>query len=152
MSPENPITTAWEQIRERVRADAAAYRERGDAVCEVFADHGAVSRSAEGHVILSFTISGDTVTKLEDHLGGRSVSQTQVQYADVDQVRFYVLELYDGTGAIQGLVAGGVGHKGLLECTGANGSARTVLRSVTGTTVLELEHESVEPFLAELGR
>jgi hypothetical protein len=150
MSPENPITTAWEQIRERVRADAAAYRERGDSVCEVFADHGAVRQSAEGPVTFSFTIPGDTATELEKQVGDRSVSQTQIQYTDVDNVRFYVLAVQDRTGATRVLVAGGIRHQQLLECTDANGSARTVLRSATGATVLELQHESVGPFLAEL--
>jgi ribosomal protein S28E/S33 len=152
MPSENPITTAWEQIRDRVRTDAAAYRERGDSVCEVFADHGAVRQSDEGPVRFSFTISGETATALEDHIGDRSVSRTQVQYADVDQVRFYVLDVHDRARAVRILVAGGVRHQSLLEYTDASGPARTVLRSVTGTTVLELEHESVEPFLAELER
>jgi len=152
MSPDNPLTTAWKQIRDRVRTDAAAYREQGDSVCEVFADHGGVRQSAEGPVTFSFTISGETATELGEHIGDRSVSQTEIRYADVDQVRFYVLDVHDGTETVRVLVAGGIRHQHLLECVDANGPARTVLRSATGTTVLELHHESVEPFLAELER
>jgi hypothetical protein len=152
MSPENPITTAWEQIRDRVRTDAAAYRERGDSVCAVFADHGAVRQSAEAPVTFSFTIPGETATALEEHVGDRSVSQTEIQYVDVDQVRFYVLDVHNRAGTTRILVAGGVRHQSLLECVDANGPARTVLRSATGTTALELRHESVGPFLAELER
>jgi hypothetical protein len=150
MSPDNPVTTAWEQIRARVRTDAAAYRERGDSVCEVFADHGAVRQSDEGPVVLSFTVSGETATALEEHVNDRSVSRTEIRYADVDQVRFYVLDVHDGTTRV--LVAGGIRHQHLLEYLDASGPARTVLRSATGTTVLELHHGSVEPFLAELER
>ena len=152
MPSENPTTTAWEQIRERVRTAAAAYREQGDSVCAVFADHGAVRPSDEGPVTFSFTISGETATALEDHVADRSISQTEIQYADVDRVRFYVLDVHDRTEPIRILVAGGIRHQRLLACVDTNGPARTVLRSATGTTVLELHHESVEPFLAALER
>lgn len=150
MSSEEPLTTAWAQIRERVQADAATYRERGESVCVVFADHGAVTQSTEGPVNFSFTIPGDTATELEDHIGDRSVSQTEVQYVDVDQVRFYVLDISDRTAERRILLAGAVRHQPLLNCLDASGAARTVLRSVTGDTVLELQHGSVRPFLTEL--
>ncbi|MFT4945240.1 MAG: hypothetical protein ACI9K3_001185, partial [Halovenus sp.] len=42
MSPDRPLTAAWQQIRERVRTRAATYREAGETVVEVFADFGAV--------------------------------------------------------------------------------------------------------------
>jgi hypothetical protein len=151
MSPDRPLTAAWQQIRERVRTRAATYREAGETVVEVFADFGAVRQPSDRPMTLSFTVSDDTVAELREHSVDGSLLKTEVQYVDVEGTRLYVLEVDDESTDRRVLVAGGVDHQSLSNYTDTTGVARTVVRSATGTVGLELRHADREPFLEELG-
>jgi hypothetical protein len=150
MSSDRPRTAAWERVRERVRADAAAYREEGDTVIEVFADHGAVQQPPDHPVRFSFTVPGDTVSTLRQRVEDSSHLRTEVQYVDVDGTRLYVLDVHDDGTEQRILLAGGIGHRQLAQCPDADGPARTVVLSVTGTVALELHHGAAGPFLVDL--
>lgn len=155
MTEETALTAAWRQIREQIRTDASEYRAAGDTVIEAFADHSAVRRASEQTIRFSFTIPDNTVTEVQQHAQHESLSHTKIQYTDVDRTRFYVLHVHDKPPTVRVLIAGAVDHQSLMESvdslTGTQGSARTVLRSATGTIVLNLRHASLGPFLAELG-
>ena len=161
MPDRTPSTTAWQRVRDRVRADAADYRAGGATVIEVFADHGTVRAPTKQPVTFSFTIPDDTVAMLRRQLEdqrGRSRLKTEIQYADADQTRFYVLTVRDEAASLRILIAGGVDHDALTDHTGTDTdtdtdtpySARTVLRSVTDTIALELRHATLDPFLVGL--
>ena len=151
MSPDRPRTAVWQQIRERVQTRAAADRETGDTVVEVFADFGAVRQPPDRPMTLSFTVPDDTVAELRDHSVDGSSLETEIQYVDVESTRLYVLEISDESVDRRVLVAGGVGHQSLSNYTDTTGAARTVVRSATGTVGLELRHADREPFLDGLG-
>ncbi len=155
MTEETVLTTAWRQIREQIRTDAAEYRAAGDTVIEAFADHSAVRRASEETIRFSFTIPNNTVTEIQQHAQPQSLSHTEIRYTDVDRTRFYVLHVHDEPPTVRVLIAGAVDHRSLTDSvdslTGTQRSARTVLRSATGTVVLNLRHASLDPFLAELG-
>ena len=141
----------WQQIRARVRTRAAAYRETGDTVVEVFADFGAVRQPSDQPMTLSFTVPGATVAELRDHSVEGSLLETEIQYVDIEGTRLYVLEISDESADRRLLVAGGVDHQSLSNYTDTTGAARTVVRSATGTVGLELRHADRGPFLDNLG-
>ena len=151
MSPDRPRTAVWQQIREQVRARAAAYREAGDAVVEVFADFGAVQQQSDRPMTLSFTVSDDTVAELREHSVDGSPLETEIEYVDIEGTRLYVLEITDGGEDQRLLVAGGVDHQSLSNYIDTTGAARTVVRSATGTVGLDLHHADRSPFLSDLG-
>ncbi|ERH09158.1 MAG: hypothetical protein J07HX64_00910 [halophilic archaeon J07HX64] len=134
-----------------MRTKAAAYREAGDTVVEVFADFGAVRQQSDQPMTLSFTAPDDTVDELRDHSVDGSPLETEVQYVDIEGTRLYVLEVNDKGADRRLLVAGGVDHQSLSNYTDTTGAARTVVRSATGTVGLDLHHADRSPFLADLG-
>jgi hypothetical protein len=150
MTTNMTLTTAWQRIRERVTTRAATYRNDGDTVLEVFADHGAVRQPPDQRVTFSFTIPDDDVAKLREHVGDSSSMWTDVEYLDVVQTRLYVLAVRDEAAELRIFVAGGIRHRALQECPQTDGPAQTILRSATGTVALELHHSDRSPFLENL--
>jgi hypothetical protein len=150
MTANTTLTTAWQRIRERVTTRAATYRNDGDTVLELFADHGAVRQSPDQPVTFSFTIPDDDVAELRDRVGDSSSLWTNIEYVDVTRTRLYVLVVHAETAELRILVAGGIRHQALGKCPETDRSARTVLRSATGTVGLELHHSDCSPFLADL--
>lgn len=150
MTPDSPDATAWERIRETVKADATNYRDQGDTVIEVFADHSTVRQPTDQPVTFSYTVPGDTISDLQQHVTGGLRLHTEIKYVDVEGTRLYVLDVRAEGEDLTVLIAGGVRSELLQEFTDERGPARTVVRSVSGTVPLELRHDSVEPFLTGL--
>jgi len=126
---------------------ATEYREQGDTVLEVFADHGTVRQPTDEPVTFSYTVPSDTVSEIQQHINDGTRLHTEVQYVDVEGTRLYVLAVHDESAALRVLIAGGVRHESLREFVDERGPARTLVRSVTGAVPLELRHDSVELFL-----
>lgn len=146
MESNRPDTTAWERVRDRVNATAAEYREHGDTVLEVFADHSAVRQPPDGPITFSYTVPDDTIAELQKHVRDSAPLHTDIQYVDVEQTRMYVLDVHDESAGVRVLIAGGVRHESIGEYTDEDGPARTVIRSATGMDPVEFQHDSVAPF------
>lgn len=147
MESNRPDTTAWERVRDRVNAMAAEYREHGDTVLEVFADHSAVRQPSDEPITFSYTVPDDTIAELREHVGDSTPLHTEIRYVDLEQTRMYVLEVHDESAGLRVLIAGGVRHQSIREYTDEDGPARTVIRSATGMDPVEFHHDSVAPFV-----
>lgn len=149
MTAETPLTTAWNRVREHVSQIADTHRSNGNTVIEVFADHGTVHTPTDGPVTFVFTLPGETIETLRQRGIEDAVSQTEIQYGDVDAHRLYLLTV-ETTAEVTVIIAGGIRHDRLTACADAAGRARTRLRGIDDTVGLQLEHDDVAPFVCDL--
>lgn len=147
MSSNNPDAAAWERVRDRVSETATEYRQQGDTVLEVFADHSTLRQPSDQPLTFSFTVSDDTISELQKHIRENVRLDTEIKYVDVERTRLYVLNAHDEHGKLRVLIAGGIRHRSLRRVSDEDGPARTIVRSITDTIPLELRHSSVAPFL-----
>jgi hypothetical protein len=147
MSSNNSDAAAWERVRDRVSETATEYRQQGDTVLEVFADHSTLRRPSDQSLTFCFTVPDDTISELQKHIREDVRLDTEIRYVDVEGTRLYVLEAHDEHTNLRILIAGGIRHRSLRQVSDENGPARTVVRSITDTIPLELYHSSMAPFL-----
>lgn len=149
MTTETPRTTAWHRIRAQVEQTVEAYRADGNTVIEAIADHGTVHTPTDGPATFVFTLPGETIERLRQRVSEDAISQTEIQYGDVDTHRLYLLTVQTTT-KVTVVIAGGVRHDRLSACANASGRAQTRLRGIDGTVGLQLEHDDVAPFVCDL--
>lgn len=150
MPADDPLATAWRRVRAEVRASVAALREDGATVVAAVSDHATVRPGAEP-LTFAFTVDDETAAALADASLDAAAIETTVRYLDAAGVRLFVLECTVPSDDRVVLVAGGVNLESLEEhADDPAGPARTVVRRVDDREVLQLTHERLAPFLAEL--
>lgn len=144
----DPRTTAWQRLREELADRRDEFAAEGFDVATATADHGAAT--VEGDTArLAFTVADNVADAVATTVEGTALSRTTVECVDVAGHRLFLLSAVAPEAETALLVAGGVEHDAVDRLRGAT-TARTVLRRADGTRVAVLEHDDVEPFVADL--
>jgi hypothetical protein len=144
------LTAAWSRVRETVTTAVKSHRAKGYAVVVAYADNGTVRSAPNGPLTFVFTVPDDAATRIRQTLRPAAVSHTTVQYVDADGYRLYVLGIHQKDDSSIGFISGGITHRSLREHTDTIGQAETVVRSLTDTIAVKLQHRKRTPFLTEL--
>lgn len=144
---DTATTVAWQQLKDVTAEKAAQYRENGASVYTAYADHGTVVTSDQPTFV--FTVPDNAADELETSGFRTTNATTVVSYTDAGGVRLYLLVCRDNKSAV--LIAGGIRHDQIESIDASPGaSARTTVRRIDDTPVLQLDHDQLAPFVSDL--
>lgn len=149
MTPSNPLTAAWSDVRELTAATADQHRQAGHTVIEAVSDHATVQDVDGAPVTFLFTVMDSVATELMDVIDDGMTFQTEVQYVDVDGVRLFVLHI--SADGVRVLLAGGIQHDALVAHVEApDESGRVAVRRADGALASQFTVDRVAPFIVGL--
>lgn len=145
---EDPRTAAWRRLTETLEERAETYEAEGYEVATATADHGAAAVAEEtGRLV--FTVADNVADRVETVADGVSLSRTTVECVDVAGHRLFLLGAVDPDSETALLVAGGV-ERDAVDRLKAASTVQTVLRRADGRRAVVLEHDDVDPFVADV--